>query len=95
VGGVTVFITPGTGATSAPVSTLNVASGAASGYVVEPASASYTVTAAVADGVLEVPVASVSVKGTSGAVRTVVFGGVLQAGGHGAVGFALDDADAP
>lgn len=95
VGAVTVFITPGTSGTSAPVSTLNVPSGAASGYLVEPASGSYTVTAAVAEGVLEVPVASVTVKAASGAVRTVVFGGALQAGGHGAVGFALEDADAP
>lgn len=95
VGAVTVYITPGTSGTTTPVSTLNVASGAASGYVDEPASGSYTVTAAIPEGVLQVPVASVSVKASSGSVRTVVFAGAPQAGGHGVVGFALEDADAP
>lgn len=92
-----VFLSPaGAGGTSgAPVSVLSVASGAATGYVNLPAPATYTVTATVGEGALNVPLGSVTVKAASGAVRTVVFAGMAQAGAKNVVGFVLDDADAP
>lgn len=79
----------------ASTSTLTLNTGAASVYVLLPAGGSYTVTSTVPGGALNVPIASVTVKAVSGAVRTVVFAGPVQVGGHGVVGFALEDQNTP
>lgn len=91
VGAVTVYVTASQGSINLSVP---LASGAASAYLSVPAAGSYIVTATVNDRNLNLPVSSVTVKGTSGAVRTVVFGGTAQGAGHaGVVGFALTDVD--
>ena len=91
-GVLTVYVAPlGSGGT--PPTVLNVPGGGASGYVSLPATGSYTVSATLGDAALRIPVSTVTVKATAGAVRTVVFGGVVQTGAHGAVGFALDDVE--
>ncbi len=96
-GTTTVYVSPtgGAGGTGAPVSVLNVAPGSATAYVNLPASTAYAVTATVAEGALNVPLSSTTVKAGSGAVRTVVFAGNGPAGTKNVVGFVLDDADAP
>ncbi len=94
---VSIYVIPagtGTGGAS-PASVFSLAAGAASGYVNVPAIGGYTVTATVAEGTLNLPIGSVNVKAGSGAVRTVVFAGAMQSGGHGVVGFALEDVNAP
>ena len=96
-GAVSMYVSPSSsaGPVGAPVSVLSVASGGASAYANVPVAASYTVTATVAEGALNVPVASVMVKAGAGAVRTVVFSGTSQVRVKDVVGFVLDDADAP
>jgi hypothetical protein len=90
-----VYVAPldGDGNTGAPA-VLNTGTGTASAYLLLPATRSYLVTATVLQGGLNLPVASLVVKAPSGAVRTVVFAGEVQAGTHNAVAFALNDADA-
>ncbi len=91
----TVYVAPTRSSTAVPETALPVATGTASAYLLKTAGVDYTVTATVADGGLSLPVASVTVKSGSGAVRTVIFGGTALPGGHGAVvGFVLTDADA-
>ena len=96
VGSVSVYVMAAGGPGSGPpVSVFSVGNGAASGYANLPANGSYAITATIAEGALNVPVASVTLKAASGAVRTVVFAGVAQAGGRGAAGFSLQDVDVP
>ena len=83
------------GTPAGPPSMLAVASGGSSSYVDLPAGTGYTVSATVAGTSVAVPVSTVSLKAGSGAVRTVVFAGTLQAGGHGVVSFLLNDVDVP
>jgi hypothetical protein len=90
-----IFVAPGGNGAAPSLTVLSLVTGSASGYVTVPSTGTLTVTATVGEGVLDVPVATVPLKATSGAVRTIVFAGTLQAGAHGVVGFALDDVDAP
>ena len=85
------------GGGAAPLGGMTLAVGAASGYLTVPANGTYTLTATVAEGALNVPVGSVTLKARSGAVHTVVFAratGAL-ASARGVVGFVLNDVEAP
>ena len=93
---VSVYVVPaGSGGGVPPVAVFSLSAGGASGYLDLPANGSYTVTAMVAEGALNVPIGSVTVKAVSGAVQTLIFGGTVQSGGHGIVGFALEDVSTP
>lgn len=93
---VTLYIAPaGTDGTSGSPAVLSAGAPGAGTYRYLPSTGSYLVTASVSQGGLSLPVASIVVKAASGAVRTVVFAGEVQAGTHNAVAFTLDDASAP
>ena len=85
----------GANAATPPMAAFSLATGDASAYA--PVSVgSYTLTATTGNGTLRLPVASVTVKARSGAVRTVIFAGTLNAENRkGVVGFVLADADLP
>ena len=94
---VTVYVAGTAGGGAAPLGGMTLAVGAASGYLTVPANGTYTLTATVAEGALNVPVGSVTLKARSGAVHTVVFAratGAL-ASARGVVGFVLNDVEAP
>ncbi len=79
--------------TASPAFTL--ASGGSTAYLLLPAGTDYLLTAAQPDKTLAVPLATVTLKGVSAAVRTVVFAGTIQASGHAnVVGFTLSDVEA-
>lgn len=94
-GSVSVYVVPaGAAATAAPSAVISVPFGAASTYVSVPATGAYTLSATVGERGLSIPVGNVTVKASSGAVRTVVFSGTAPVSGRGNVaGFALTDVD--
>lgn len=92
---ITVYLAPLDGeSNSGTPAVLSIGTNGASAYLPVAAARSYLVTATVFQGGLNLPVASMVIKAPSGAVRTVVFAGEVQAGTHNAVAFALSDADA-
>ncbi len=97
-GNTTVYlVAAGPSASTVPVAVVSVAPGTASAYLDLPAGAGYTAIATESQAGLHLPVGeNVNIKGSSGAVRTVVFAGTVPAVGHGrVVGFTLADADLP
>ncbi len=91
---VTVYVAPLDGeGNSGPPTVLNTGITGASAYLTLATARSYLVTATVFQGGLNLPVASLVVKASSGAARTVVFAGEVQTGTHNAVAFVLSDAD--
>lgn len=80
---------------SAPATAISVPAASVSGYIAAPAT-DYTVTATQESHGVNLPLGTVTVKASSGGVRTVVFAGAFQPETHNSVvGFTLIDADAP